>query len=81
MPQEWATSQNIALPHRENRANAAIMYKEGEDAPAPQTNILTVRPCTAPLLQLLLQLSRRPVACDAVPEVRKWIADWEAREV
>ena len=50
--QEWATSQNIALPHRENRANAAIMYKEEEEAPAPQTNILTVRSLTLVFLYL-----------------------------
>ena len=41
--QEWATSQNIVLPHRENRANAAIVYKEEEEAPAQQTNILQAR--------------------------------------
>ena len=45
--QEWATSQNIVLPHRENRANAAIVYKEEEEAPAQQTNILQAS-CSPP---------------------------------
>jgi hypothetical protein len=42
--QEWATGNNIALPHRETRTNAAQVFKWEEESPGPTSNILQVDP-------------------------------------
>lgn len=41
--QEWASQNEIVVPHRENRPNAAMLYKFEEDHP---TNILQARMST-----------------------------------
>jgi len=40
--QEWATGNNIVLPHRETRPNAAQVFKWEEESPGPTSNILQV---------------------------------------
>ncbi len=45
--QEWATGNNIALPHREVRPNAAQVFKWEEESPGPTSNILQV-PLSSP---------------------------------
>ena len=42
VPQEWASANNINLPHRENKANSALLYKWEDEAP-PVDNILQAR--------------------------------------
>lgn len=32
--QEWASANNINLPQRESRSNAALLYKWEDEAPA-----------------------------------------------
>ena len=39
--QEWASQNEIVVPHRENRPNAAMLYKFEEDQ--HPTNILQAR--------------------------------------
>lgn len=54
--QEWASQNEIVVPHRENRPNAAMLYKFEEDQ--HPTNILQARCSATPLLDVPAAVSR-----------------------
>ena len=73
--QEWAASNQVTVPHKENRVNAAALYKGGDEE--TPNNILQVGKASHSIPSMNVQYLRkyRLIMCDALCSLKfsSWV--------